>query len=102
MKVIEKIQSFTSPREKLLCLSESFSCLKTAIVDYWKGKVELNTMDDVLPLTIYLVSQADLTHPASEIHMLEDYLRIYDKGLEIEKKLLTNLDVSVKYINHEW
>jgi hypothetical protein len=34
--------------------------------------------------------------------MLEDYLRIYDKGLEIEKKLLTNFDVSVKYINHEW
>jgi len=34
--------------------------------------------------------------------MMEDYLRVYDKGFEFEKKLLTNFDVSVKYINDEW
>jgi len=39
IRAIEKIQQFQSPREKLLCISESFGCLKTAIVDYWKGKV---------------------------------------------------------------
>jgi hypothetical protein len=33
---------------------------------------------------------------------MEDYLRIYDRGFEFEKKLLTNFDVSVKYINNEW
>lgn len=76
--------------------------MKTAIVDYWKGKVELDTMDDVLPLTIYAVSMAELSHPASELNILEDYLRIYDKGFDFEKKLLTNFDVSIKYINHEW
>ena len=47
-----------------------------AIVDFWKGKVELNTMDDVLPLTIYAVAMADLSHPASELNLMEDYLRI--------------------------
>ena len=71
-------------------------------MDYWKGKVELNTMDDVLPLTIYCVSMAELQNPASEFNLMEDYLRIYDKGFEFEKKLLTNYDVSVKYINNEW
>ena len=59
-------------------------------------------MDDVLPLTIYIVAMAELSHPASQFNMLDDYLRIYDKGFELEKKLLTNFDVSVKYINHEW
>lgn len=59
-------------------------------------------MDDVLPLTIYAVSQAELSHPASEINLLDDYLRIYDKGYEFERKLLCNLDVSIKYINNEW
>ena len=86
----------------MLCLSEAFGSLKTAIVDHWKGKIELNTMDDLLPLTIYLVSQAEMTHPAREFNMLEDYLRIYEKGFELERKLLTNFDVSIKYINHEW
>lgn len=59
-------------------------------------------MDDVLPLTIYCVAMADLTHPASDFNIMEDYLSIYDKGFEFEKKLLTNFDVSIKYINHEW
>lgn len=59
-------------------------------------------MDDVLPLTIYCVSMANMRHPASEFNLMEDYLRIYDKGFEFEKKLLTNFDVSVKYINNEW
>ena len=71
-------------------------------MDYWKGKVELNTMDDVLPLTIYCVSMATLSNPASEFNLMEDYLRIYDREFEFEKKLLTNFDVSVKYINNEW
>ena len=34
--------------------------------------------------------------------MMEDYLSIYDRGFEFEKKLLTNFDVSIKYINSEW
>jgi len=30
-----------------------FSNMKASIVDYWKGKEELATMDDILPLVIY-------------------------------------------------
>lgn len=102
IKIIDRIQTVQSPREKLICISEAFAGLKTVIVDHWKGKVELNTMDDVLPLTIYCVCMSSLTHPASEFNMIEDYLGVYDKGFEFEKKLLTNFDVSVKYINNEW
>ena len=59
-------------------------------------------MDDVLPLTIYCVSMADLPNAATEFNIMEDYLSIYDRGFEFEKKLLTNFDVSIKYINNEW
>ena len=82
------------------CISESFGQLKTIIVEHWKGKLELNAMDDVLPLTIYVVAMADLSHPQSELNIMEDYLRVYDKGFEFEKKLLTNFDVSIRYVNH--
>lgn len=33
---------------------------------------------------------------------MEDYLSINDKGFDLERKLLTNFDVSIKYVNHEW
>lgn len=59
-------------------------------------------MDDVLPLTIYCVSMAELSHPASEFNLMEDFLRIHEKGFELERKLLTNFDVSIRYVNHEW
>ena len=82
-----------------MCISEAYASMKTAVIDYWKGKIELSTMDDVLPLTIYAVSMADLSHPASEFNIMDDYLRINDRGFEIERKLLTNFDVSIQYTN---
>lgn len=59
-------------------------------------------MDDVLPLTIYVVAMADLSHIMSEYNIMDDYLRINEKGFDFERKLLTNIDVSIQYINHEW
>lgn len=59
----------------LACLSASFGSLKAAAVDYSKGKYELAEMDDVLPISIYVVALAELSHPASHRNMMEDYLR---------------------------
>lgn len=33
-------------------------------------------MDDILPLTIYVVLQAEVSHMATEICMLEDFVKI--------------------------
>jgi len=75
IKEIEKIESFTCPEEMIGCLSASFERLKTAVVDQHKGKFELSTMDDVLPLSIYVVSMANLERPSRHKNMMEDYLR---------------------------
>lgn len=58
------------------CLSSAFGKLKTAVVDHYKGKFELSAMDDVLPLSIYIVAMAEMSHPSSLRNMMEDYLRI--------------------------
>ena len=84
IKSLERIQEHTSPRDKIAALDECYGHMKTSIVDHWKGKIELCTMDDVLPLFIYVVSQADISHLASEIAFVEDFIRIYDKGFETE------------------
>lgn len=57
------------------CLAHSHSSLKAAVVEQYKGKFELEAMDDVLPLTIYCVARAELSHPASHHKMMDDYLR---------------------------
>ena len=84
------------------CLSASFGSLKSAVVEHHKGRFELESMDDVLPLTIYCVSRADLSHPASHRNMMEDYLRQCTKGFDLERKLLCNFDCGVQYVGKEW
>lgn len=84
--------------------------MKTAVVDFHRGKLELSAMDDVLPLSIYVVSQTDLPFIASQFNMLEDFLKINEahgkRGggfqYELEKKLLTNFNCGVIYISNEW
>ena len=56
IKELEKIALQESPLEMISCLFHSYARLKSAIVDHHKGKVELEAMDDVLPLTIYCVT----------------------------------------------
>lgn len=75
IREIERIESLENPGDMVGCLSASFEKLKTAVVDHHKGKLELSAMDDVLPLSIYTVSMANLSNPASLQQMMSDYLR---------------------------
>lgn len=84
------------------CLSSSFEKLKTCVVDHHKGKFELSAMDDVLPLTIYVVAMANLHTPSSHKNMMEDYLRCNQRGYDLERKLLCNFDGAVRYVCNDW
>jgi len=75
--------------------------MKTAVVDYWRGKTELEAMDDQLPLQILIVACSDLETPAAEIRLLQDYIGKEDR-YENECMLLTNFEVSVRYVALEW
>jgi hypothetical protein len=83
------------------CLSLNYAALKSEVVDYHKGKVELEAMDDVLPLTIYCVAISNVKHAASYHSMMEDYLREAN-GFDLERKLLCNFDCAVRYVRLEW
>ena len=102
IKEIEKIEQYTCPEEMIGCLSASFERLKTAVVDLHKGKFELSTMDDVLPLSIYVVSMANMERPSSHKNMMEDYLRCNQRGYDLERKLLCNFDGAIRYVCNDW
>jgi hypothetical protein len=56
-------------------LSISFAKLKSEVVDYHKGRIELESMDDVLPLSIYCVAQSNLANLSTYHHFMQDYLK---------------------------
>ena len=102
IKACEKINESTNPREKLNCVQEMFNMIKTSVVDHYHGKVELEAMDDILPIFIYVVSQSNFTHICSEVNFLKDYIKVLDDGYELEDRMLTNIEVAVDYILGEW
>jgi hypothetical protein len=90
-----------NPLEKLNCLFTCIASMKTAVVDYWRGKTELEAMDDLLPLQILIVACSGLETPAAEIRLLQDYVGKAD-CYENESMLLTNIEVSIRYVALEW
>jgi hypothetical protein len=69
--------------------------LKTTILDLTGGKTELNSMDDELPLSIYVATQISLKNAVAEVNMIEDYFRFSKDCIDKESKVLTNLKVSL-------
>lgn len=56
-------------------LSHAFARLKSEVVDYHKGKVELESMDDVLPLSIYCLVYSNLTTACSFYQYMLDFVK---------------------------
>lgn len=102
IKAIEKLQEFTNPWDKLNCINESFNRIKTTVVDHYKGKFEIETMDDILPIFIYVISQSQVSHIVSEIQFLMDFLKILDEGYELEQWMLSTIEGAVLYISKDW
>jgi len=96
-----KLSRLKSPREKLGILLMMHSLMKSAVVDFHKGKEEMYSMDDELPIMIYILLRANLKNGFAEFSFVDDYVQ-FDHTLESEKRLMTNLKVSLQYIADEW
>ena len=99
--MLGKLPDLVSPIEKLNCLLMSVAALKTAVVEFWRGKEELEAMDDLLPIIIFVLVQSTVTSPAAQIGLLQDYVGRAGR-YENEARLLINFEVSVKYVAYEW
>jgi hypothetical protein len=100
IKSLEKISEVTSPRDKLDWIIEFFSNMKASIVDYWKGKIELATMDDILPLTIYWVCYWNWDSFATEMNFINDFIKIAgDDSTESIERTVFNILMGIEYVN---
>ena len=100
IKALERISSYTSPREKLDWIIDFFSNMKASIVDFWKGKVELTTMDDILPLCIYWVWYCNSQNFVSEINLIKDFINIAgDEATDSLERTLVNIEMGIQYVS---
>eukprot|EP00826_Nyctotherus_ovalis_P066978 TRINITY_DN9968_c0_g1_i3.p1 TRINITY_DN9968_c0_g1~~TRINITY_DN9968_c0_g1_i3.p1 ORF type:complete len:249 (+),score=70.78 TRINITY_DN9968_c0_g1_i3:1027-1773(+) len=93
IEAINKIELLLYPHEKLAQVMQMYADMKTTVIDYSKGKTELITMDDQMPVFIYIMAMCTLPHPFTEINFLNDYLNYQDRGYDTEQQLVTNLQV---------
>jgi hypothetical protein len=98
---INKIEFEQSPVEKLDTLINAGLELRNTILGSNAGKSELNSMDDELPIFIYLATQMNLKNSSAEFHFVEDYLKFCENEIS-ESKVLTNLMSAVLFINNGW
>lgn len=94
---LNNLEKYTSPVDKLNCILESTTHMKTTVIDYWKGKQELETMDDQLPVIIFIVFKVALDSFPAQIEFLIDYTRT-NSGMDNENRLLINYDAAVSFI----
>ena len=94
---LNNLEKHTSPVDKLNCILESTTHMKTTVIDYWKGKQELETMDDQLPVIIFIVFKVAVDSFPAHIEFLIDYTRT-NSGMDNENRLLINYDAAVSFI----
>lgn len=94
---LNNLEKHTSPVDKLNCILESTTHMKTTVIDYWKGKQELETMDDQLPVIIFIVFKVSIESFPAQIEFLIDYTRT-NSGMDNENRLLINYDAAISFI----
>lgn len=67
IRELEKITLVSSPREKLKCTMMMRSMMRAGVIDFHKGKEELASMDDELPIVIYIILMANIPNLFTEL-----------------------------------
>lgn len=96
---LKKVGSTCVPIEKLNCLLSVVAAMKTSVLDFSKGKDELNSMDDELPVLMYIAIKSQTEHICAELALLNDYI---GSKYENEKRIIVNLEGAIRYIAIEF
>lgn len=95
-----RVVLYNTPSEKLRCLQSLLVMLRSQAFES-SQKDEIISMDDELPIIVYVTLMAEVENIYAEIQFVEDFIT-NDEALENEKKIITNIRVSLDYIAREW
>lgn len=92
IRELEKIESCSSLRDKFDYIVSSNTLMKMNVIDFYHGKEEIVTMDDELPLLIFVVLHSKILNSFSQISLVDDYLSCFSE-FDVERRFLFNLKV---------
>ena len=93
--VLGRFNRVKTPIEKINCLISTIACMKSCVVDYWKGNLEIQAMDDELPILMFLLLTSRIEHPEAEFQILTHYVT---GKLENENRIILNFSSAVSYL----
>ena len=91
-----------SLRKKFEILTSASLEIRTCVLEYSYGKYELDSMDDELPIIIYIATQIKVTNIFAELNIVDDYFKIISRDDLIQNKMITNLLSSLMFITKMW
>ena len=103
--VIDKINMIPlekSLKKKLEILTQASLEIRTYILEYTNGKYELDSMDDELPIIIFIVTQVNVTNLFAELNIVDDYIKSILRDDFIQNKMVTNLMSSLIFVSNTW
>ncbi len=99
---INKISYEKYLKNKIEILTQSSLEMRSCILEYTNGKTELESMDDEVPIIIYIVTQIDIENLYAELYMIDDYIKCSIRNDLIQNKMATNLLGGLLYISKTW
>ena len=95
---LNNMQHLLTPLEKLNCLLEMVTAMRTLVLEYWKGAHELAADQAQQAVLTYIVTQVKDPAFVSQLVLLRDYVQ-GTEGLVNETRLLEALHCAVQTIN---
>lgn len=91
----------STPREAIEALTFSQFEMKTCVLEVTAGQHELCTMDDILPLFVFILVRSSLSKPFACSRFMTDALS-RDEALESEGRAVLLLESAARHVAYDW
>jgi len=102
VNIIEQIQFEKFLLKKFEILTQASLEIRKCILEYTDGRFELESMDDELPIIIFISTQVKVDNFIAELNMLDDYIKCSMRDNLVQNKMVTNLLSSLLYLTKSW
>ena len=102
IETINKISYEKYIKNKFKILTQSSLEMRSYILEYTTGKDELVSMDDELPIIIYISTQINVDNLFAELNMVDDYIKCTMRDDLVQNKMVTNLLSGLLFISKNW
>ena len=75
--------------------------MRSEVIKHHHAKTEIEAMDDVLPVTIFIVSRVRCRRFASNLQYMLSYIKTKEES-DHQERILNTVMVAMDYISKEW